>query len=178
MCPQYEFCSIALQLIDQVITAYASVIQLHAAPRMVKNLRWLRRLHIRAAEVLDKRGSVNPDSAQDMDTDTGLLGWRTRLIERAGRDKQKATTVISTSPFSIPSFEVEDQAVARQMPDLIPPSVSLEAGLSNSMNGSMSWSEDSTNQLLHEFWDPTLALQMLSGSESDPASAVRKLNIA
>ena len=73
---------------DKVIGIYTSIIQTRTSPRFVQNLQWLLRLRQRA---IDRIGSADPHAnnpnanGADVETelDAGLLGWKTRFIERA-----------------------------------------------------------------------------------------------
>jgi hypothetical protein len=74
--PLANFC---LGQIDHSIRLYGLVLRDHAIPSLVQNHQWLLRLRARAAATLEH---AQPTGA-DEDVDVELLGWRTRLIERA-----------------------------------------------------------------------------------------------
>lgn len=123
MSPQNDFAPIALQQIDQVITAYTSVVQTRTSPRLVQNLRWLLRLRQRAidrmANTQNENRNTGPSTAtgsidEAIELDAGLLGWRTRFIERLGNNSQKATTISTSTPPGISPFDIEK--VIQSMP--------------------------------------------------------------
>lgn len=98
--PHNPMATFALSQIDACITLYTSVVQSHASTRLAKNLQWLLRLRHRAHTKMNQNP---PDAATEAmasmhtgnegDEDIELLGWRTRLIHRATRGTQKATTI-------------------------------------------------------------------------------------
>jgi hypothetical protein len=121
MSPQNDFAPIALQQMDQVIVAYTSVVQTRTSPRLVQNLRWLLRLRQRAldriAKVQNEHRETGPSTGsidETIELDAGLLGWKTRFIERLGNHSQKATTISTSTPPGISPFNIEK--VIQSMP--------------------------------------------------------------
>lgn len=106
-------CPFVLAQIDAAITLFNSLTQ-HGGgtPRYLRNLQWLLKLRARAsskistastAQGLDlqrdpypdwRRGSEDREEGEDVE----LLGWRTRLIERAGQDRQTVKTIHVPAP--------------------------------------------------------------------------------
>lgn len=94
-----------LAQIDIAISMFNSVIQYGAnTPRYHGNLQWLLKLRSRASSKISAASTAKKaDSNQNADADqrTGsedeedveLIGWRTRLIERAGQNRQKSRTI-------------------------------------------------------------------------------------
>nr|XP_018266025.1 uncharacterized protein I303_02403 [Kwoniella dejecticola CBS 10117]OBR88183.1 hypothetical protein I303_02403 [Kwoniella dejecticola CBS 10117] len=170
MSPQNELVPIALGAMGQAIGIYTDTVHSRAAPRLVQNLRWLLRLRQRAMDRIElsrqqPQGTQDPDS--DTETDAGLLGWRTRFIERVGQGSQKATSISTRSPAATgltPTGDIEgviksipqaiQQHIASDLPELAPPTGSSSDSPPVQMN--------STDQLLHQFWDPMMLTQDLN----------------
>lgn len=97
-----------LAQLDAAVDLFTSLIQ-HGAntPRYCSNLQWLLKLRARAsskvsavttAQTADSQRDTDPErqrsGADRKDSeDVELLGWRTRLIERAGREHQTIRTI-------------------------------------------------------------------------------------
>lgn len=116
--PQNPLWDFALGLINTVIETFTSAVQTGASPRLTTNLQWLVRLRRRCQDAIDKSrfenvgqqttidGStsavVNGDTVENGDQDDpdnfSLLGWRTRLIQRAASGGQVAKTISQTTP--------------------------------------------------------------------------------
>jgi hypothetical protein len=101
----------ALTQIDAAINLFTSLLQ-HGAqtPRYKRNLQWLLNLRTRALSKISSVSAshrLNPQGEGDVerqtnrdredDEDVELLGWRTRLIERAGQNQQKTIRTIRLS---------------------------------------------------------------------------------
>jgi hypothetical protein len=102
-----------LAQVDAAIELFIFLIQ-HGAgtPRYQRNLQWLLKLRARALSKISTVASAPQDDPQQHvdnnwrrtdDTENGedveLLGWRTRLIERGGKDRQTIRTIrIPTTP--------------------------------------------------------------------------------
>lgn len=121
MSPQNDFAPIALGQMDQVIVAYTSVVQSRTSPRLVQNLRWLLRLRQRAVDRMANAQNEHRDTGpstgsidETIELDAGLLGWKTRFIERLGNNSQKATTISTSTPPGISPFNIEK--VIQSMP--------------------------------------------------------------
>ncbi|KAK7728427.1 hypothetical protein SLS63_006656 [Diaporthe eres] len=101
-----------LSQIDAAISLFTSLLQ-HGArlPRYKRNLQWLLNLRTWALSKTSKAsaaqheglggpqaqrdgGDGEGDGHRDQDEDVELLGWRTRLIERAGRGRGKTVRTI------------------------------------------------------------------------------------
>lgn len=123
--PNNVLAGFALTLVDSVIKIYAAAVKSRNSERMVKNLNWLvsmrSRLDARIKQV-QAQGQTpdNDDAAQAAngggagddgpgdDNDLELLGWKTRLIERAEAGLMRARTInpsprdiVSMSPTSV-----------------------------------------------------------------------------
>lgn len=118
--PNNVLAGFALSLVDSVIKIYASAVKSRNSERMVKNLNWLvsmrSRLDARIKQV--QAQGQTPDNDEAMangagagaggddqpgdDNDLELLGWKTRLIERAEAGLMRART-INPSPRDIVS---------------------------------------------------------------------------
>lgn len=103
--------SYVLTQINAAIHLFTSLIQ-HGArtPRYKSNLRWLSNLRTRVMSKISEasnmeighaqrhgdaeRQSNNGGEHQEQDEDVELLGWRTRLIERAGQGRRKTIRTI------------------------------------------------------------------------------------
>lgn len=100
--PQNVLAAFAVSQIETAIALFSSAVQMHASPRAVGNLQWLLRLRSRALSKMhaapngggDAGRAMDPEQS-DSDEDVELLGWRTRLIERAAAGAQTAKTIES-----------------------------------------------------------------------------------
>lgn len=97
--PQNALASFALSQIDAAIALFSSAVQMHASQRAVGNLQWLLRLRSRAFQKMSAARSgpaireATDTEQSESDEDVELLGWRTRLIERATAGAQTAKTI-------------------------------------------------------------------------------------
>lgn len=99
---------LALAHIDATIGLYTSAIQIRSSPRLVRNLQWLLQLKQRAVERIEKMPSTGPVAElpvrpNERDEDMEMMGWRTRLIQRAEQGTQTAKTILSTPTPSNPT---------------------------------------------------------------------------
>jgi hypothetical protein len=145
-----------LAQIDEAITLFNSLIK-HGAgnPRYQRNLQWLVKLRARASSKISKASALGTagshqvanrrksrEDREDRD-DVELLGWRTRLIERASqnhKDRRNNHTTATTldshaKDASQHANELGMLATSATLPTVTP---------------------ESTNGLLHDFWDPLL----------------------
>lgn len=106
--PQNVLSEFALGQIDVASACYAELLRTTSSRTLMQNHEWLVRLRARcSARMAQSAGKEarNPASRDEEDGDVELLGWRTRLIERAQRGGQKATTIpagaVHPSPMSI-----------------------------------------------------------------------------
>ncbi|KAL4749214.1 hypothetical protein BDW72DRAFT_195035 [Aspergillus terricola var. indicus] len=172
--PRNPMATFVLGQIDIAIELFTSLVQPANTPRYRRNLQWLVKLRARvsskistASTQVNSQRPENAAPANDIQTDAArgdredsedveLLGWRTRLIERA--DHQNRHT-IRTIPLPGSLNDSSDP----------PP---RDAGFENTQSGgdanltnldptmpnvSFPWvTPDSTDGLLHDFWDPML----------------------
>jgi hypothetical protein len=151
----------ALTQIDAAISLFTSLLQ-HGAhtPRYKSNLQWLSDLRTRAlfkissvsashrsnpqeGDVEDRQ--INSRDSED-DEDVELLGWRTRLIERAGQNQQKTirTIRLSETPTVSPNMNVATSSLNSSRPQ-------IQMGASDIQNINPSMPEvsiNSTNNLV------------------------------
>ena len=106
--PGNPMATFVIAQLDAAIDLFTSLIQ-HGAntPRYRRNLQWLLKLRVRALSKIST-ASIAQDTDSQRDAhrerqrsredredseDVELLGWRTRLIERAGQDHQTIRTI-------------------------------------------------------------------------------------
>lgn len=94
-----------LAQIDAAIGLFTSLTQHGAStPRYRRNLKWLLKLRARAsskisaastAQNVDLKRDINRITSEDREDgeDAELLGWRTKLIERAGQDRPTVSAI-------------------------------------------------------------------------------------
>ncbi|KAE8540859.1 hypothetical protein D1P53_002211 [Cryptococcus gattii VGV] len=111
-----ERCNAMVQLVAEIHALYPSPVSKNCTasvvPAVMRNLKWLWRLRARAAQA-GTRGAdtsiCDVESIEDADVDdANLLGWRTRLIERAaetGGINLPMSAQISASRQAVPSTE-------------------------------------------------------------------------
>ncbi|THC88982.1 hypothetical protein EYZ11_011566 [Aspergillus tanneri] len=175
--PANPMATFVLAQIDAAIDLFTSVIQQGAnTPRYRRNLQWLLKLRTRASSKISAAKSTQrPQSQRDRDSscpgtreredseDVELLGWRTRLIERAGQDRQTIRTIDfaatpdgsqpnHSNPSPNQSHFVGSQGQMRIIDGLMP-------------GASLPFvTPDSTDDLLQEFWDPMLLQEIFGPS--------------
>ncbi|EAL20713.1 hypothetical protein CNBE0780 [Cryptococcus deneoformans B-3501A] len=195
--PQNPLSDFALGLINTVIEAFTSAVQTGSSPRLSTNLQWLIRLRRRCQDAIDKskcesagqqttsdnstfalrEGDTGDNSDQDDPDNFSLLGWRTRLIQRAAFGGQVAKIISQSTPSQ--SNDSPPQIMSSNinlLPDILGPTMGglTGAGVLNPIPGAeniankqMSSStstagdqteinETFTNQLLQQFWEPML----------------------
>ena len=151
----------ALTQIDAAISLFTSLLQ-HGAqtPRYKSNLQWLLNLRTKALAKIFSVSTSNRDYIQgdgegqgqdknqdrEDDEDVELLGWRTRLIERAGQNQQKTirTIRLSETPTVSPNMNVANSSLNNFHPQ-------TQMGTSDMPNVSPSMpamNMDSTNDLV------------------------------
>lgn len=106
-CPRNVLVDFALSQLDTTITLFTRVVQTGMSRRIGQNLEWLTQLRVRIADKIIEAQSL-PDDGLTLPLegdaeDSGLLGWRTRLIERASKGNQTATTIRTTPKTATPS---------------------------------------------------------------------------
>ncbi|KAJ4263378.1 hypothetical protein NW762_006197 [Fusarium torreyae] len=173
----------ALTQIDAAISLFTSLLQ-HGAqtPRYKSNLQWLLNLRTRALAKIssvstsnrgniqedgDEEGQNNNEDRED-DEDVELLGWRTRLIERAGQNQQKTirTIRLSETPTVSPNMNVANSSLNSFHPQIQMGALDIP-NISSSMPA---MNMDSTNDLLHDFWDPVLLQDVFGPSQDQQTS--------
>lgn len=120
---------LALVQIDHSIKLYSSVTKLNPTPSLIQNHRWLLHLRQRALSALEQEsGGETSSSARredtaeddgdddddDDDIDVKLMGWRTRLIERATAAKTYTPPPASAVPAEPPIAPVPQLDVVLQ----------------------------------------------------------------
>ncbi|WVQ84771.1 hypothetical protein IAT38_006928 [Cryptococcus sp. DSM 104549] len=174
--PKNVLAPLALSLVDQVVTTYTGVVQARNSINMARNLTWLVQLRQQAHARMDEHMSNNHDTGTSTGTDMSrewgddhadLLGWRTRLISRAGKGRQEAKSaaregsgagVNHSNPGSAkgPLFAPQEPLpLSGSMPEV----ENILAGAS--VPYEMTWEEQ-----LSQFWDP-VALQDGSALDGD-----------
>ncbi|WVQ83747.1 hypothetical protein IAT38_005891 [Cryptococcus sp. DSM 104549] len=174
--PQTGLANFALSQIEQAITVYSVLIKQNNSPSMVQNHDWLRRLQQRAAKKIaqasgagiGERQMEGDDQGQE-EEDRELLGWKTRLIERAASGVHTAVNITSAgavinrtpSPMAQQSSGMTPAMHLLQQ-HFVPPQ---EPPRVNGMMGSTTLGLDnSTDMLLHQFWDPMMVTDGEGGS--------------
>ena len=151
----------ALTQIDAAISLFTSLLQ-HGAqtPRYKSNLQWLLNLRTRALAKVASVSTSNRGNTQgngeeqgqddnqdgEDDEDVELLGWRTRLIERAGQNQQKTirTIRLSETPTVSPTMNVANSSL-----NSFRPQIQMGASDIPNINPSMpAMNMDSTNDLV------------------------------
>ncbi|KAL4764891.1 Zn(II)2Cys6 transcription factor [Aspergillus foveolatus] len=172
--PGNPMATFVLGQIDTAIELFTSLVQTANTPRYRRNLQWLTKLRARVSSKIStasiQANSQRPENAalasdrltgairgdREDSEDVELLGWRTRLIERADHHNRHTIRTIPL-PGSL-----------NDGPDPTP----RDAGFENAQSGgdtnltnldptvpnvSFPWvTPDSTDGLLHDFWDPML----------------------
>ena len=147
--PLNSLAGFALSQIDAAIGLYTAVVQGRASRRMVNNLQWLLKLRQRAADKMaraarsagsgDKTGNGQVGEEQgegDADSDdVELLGWRTRLIQRAAKT-QTATTISVPSPLNSGTSASPNAAVAATITNALQQHFAPTAGVTGDTNTS------------------------------------------
>lgn len=117
----------ALSQIDAAISLFTSLLQ-HGArlPRYKRNLQWLLNLRTRALSKTSRAsaaqqegepsaqrdgGDGDGDGHRDQDEDVELLGWRTRLIERAGQGRGKTVRTIPLAAETPTGSQITEMAM-------------------------------------------------------------------
>ncbi|KAF2829606.1 hypothetical protein CC86DRAFT_285630 [Ophiobolus disseminans] len=174
--PGNEMSSFALTQIDAAIALFASLIQ-HGGgtSRYRANLEWLKKLRARALASLQAAAAgPSPDIQQIMNGSQGgagedeeLVGWRTRLIERAGQTKYKSRTIrLSESPNTarllaeggggqphLQGHGAWNDGTAASLADSVSPARTHDM---------------STNELLTDFWEPMLLHDFFDEPNNQP----------
>lgn len=169
----------SLAQIDAAVGLFTSLTQ-HGAtnPRYHRNLQWLTKLRVRASskmsmaasssaqrgndpEVADTTGRSGSEGREDEDLE--LLGWRTRLVERADRNRQTIKT-IHPSPSSNTAQRKTAESfsyIDGRQPGMTPNSTTLPT-----------WTPDSTNDLV-SIYHPVLAHFRSTDEDSCTTSGIR-----
>ncbi|KAK2600059.1 hypothetical protein QQS21_005223 [Conoideocrella luteorostrata] len=171
--PGNVMASLVLTQIDAAINLFTSLLQQGAnTPRYRSNLQWLLKLRTRALSKISEVSTLQRSNRQreassglhsnngdesdhrEEDEDVELLGWRTRLIERTGQGRRMTIRTIHFTETPTESPKV-DTAQA-------PPHDNHLQGQLGTSNMEIPNAPipvlnlDSTNDLLHDYWDPML----------------------
>ncbi|KAF2014262.1 hypothetical protein BU24DRAFT_423267 [Aaosphaeria arxii CBS 175.79] len=177
--PTNAMSAFVLSQIDAAVDLFTSLIQ-HGAgsPRYNRNLEWLTKLRARASSKMASSSQVaavqsNHDENQrrgdgdvDDNEDVELLGWRTRLIERAGQESPSVKTIhLPSTPNAVNSLNrhhTSDQSEPRGPPG--------QMRATETLLGSANPAAivHSTDDLLHEFWDPMLLQDIFGNLQDQP----------
>ncbi|GMK58669.1 hypothetical protein CspeluHIS016_0601110 [Cutaneotrichosporon spelunceum] len=156
--PTNPLAGLVLGQLDHSLKLYSSVLRDHATPSLVQNHQWLLRLRARA---LSKVEHAPPPPGDEADVDVELLGWRTRLVERA-RGRATATTIQreGESPISIGPSPVQP------LEPLVAAAPTIDQVLQQHFVDSEPQRDQdpTTDFLLHQFWDPTTLLESREGA--------------
>jgi hypothetical protein len=164
--PGNTMSSFALAQIDAAITLFASLIDNGGGtPRYRANLEWLKKLRARALESLQAAAAgPSPDYPQNINgvgEDEELVGWRTRLIERAGQSQYKSQTIrLSESPGSTRVLASSSGRQPHPHGNMM-----WDQGIAHSMAGSVGagLNQDlSTNDLVRRFHEAAAQANMSS----------------
>ncbi|KFZ06247.1 hypothetical protein V501_07591 [Pseudogymnoascus sp. VKM F-4519 (FW-2642)] len=164
--PSSEMAPFVLAQIDAAIAVFSSLLA-HGArtPRYQRNLQWLSKLRFRAVARVSSAsqtrqmgsqaaGNVESQASDKSDSeDTELVGWRTRLVERAGQNRQTSTTVRHATTLS------NTENLSPNASNIMHPTTYLSLQ-----------TPDSMNDLLHDFWDPMLLHDIFEapGDQTNP----------
>ncbi|OAL44454.1 hypothetical protein IQ07DRAFT_521681 [Pyrenochaeta sp. DS3sAY3a] len=179
--PTNPMSSYVLMQIDSAIDLFTSLIQ-HGAgtPRYRRNLDWLKKLRVRAfskmtAAVTTQEFEGHPEASPrarlsqgvEDSEDVELLGWRTRLIERAGQARQTIRTIHHPATPTGSYITGNADSPHAQM-DSRDPQGRLRAiqGMSIQAPPTLT-TPDVTDDLLHGFWDPMLLQDILGDDHPD-----------
>ncbi|UOH84813.1 hypothetical protein LQV05_001627 [Cryptococcus neoformans] len=178
--PHNPMATFALSQIDACITLYTSVVQSHASPRLAKNLQWLLRLRHRAHTKMNQNppdaaaeAMASMHTSNEEDEDIELLGWRTRLIHRATRGTQKATTISPMPSSQANHTPSPGTSVTQTITQALQQHFGGDGGggggggmamdqLSSSSSNPIN---TSTDVLLHQFWDPRMLHETFAGEQ-------------
>ncbi|KIR39943.1 hypothetical protein I307_04958 [Cryptococcus deuterogattii 99/473] len=177
--PHNPMATFALSQIDASITLYTSVVQSHASPRLAKNLQWLLRLRHRAHTKMNQNppdpeveAMASMQTSNEEDEDIELLGWRTRLIHRATKGTQKATTIspmAGSQAYHTPSPGTSvTQTITQALQQHFGGNGAGGEGMPVDQLSSSSSNPiiTSTDLLLHQFWDPRMLHETFAGEQT------------
>ncbi|WWC65511.1 uncharacterized protein I303_108129 [Kwoniella dejecticola CBS 10117] len=167
--PKNPLAGFALSQIDSAIGLYTSLVQIGSSRRILNNLRWLLRLRAQAVRKIEPTTGdgimpTHHENVEDSDDENiELIGLKTRLIERASRGAQTAKTIFQTTPTASgattsPTTNVND-TIAIALQELLYNSGTPEQNLpviSHASTDDTAVNQNSTNELLHQFWDPMM----------------------
>ncbi|KAK8846529.1 hypothetical protein IAR55_005615 [Kwoniella newhampshirensis] len=176
--PQSVLATFALSQIDQAINVFSILIKQNTTPSMVQNHDWLIRLRQRAINKVHQAqagaeesqpwsGSGDNQNDEEEEEDRELLGWRTRLIERGATGASVAVNIHAsgrssgtvTSPptsRSAGGSSVITPAVQQVLQQHFVPSPRGSQGIGPGQAPGQGAVDNSTDFLLHQFWDPMM----------------------
>ncbi|WWC94364.1 hypothetical protein V866_001206 [Kwoniella sp. B9012] len=168
--PKNPLVGFAISQIDSTISLYTALVQVGHSKRILNNLRWLLRIRAQATRKIEKSSGEaegvqlqNGVGEESDDDNVELIGLKTRLIERASRGAQTAKTILQVTPTASgitgsPPNDIND-TISIALQDLLHSSVMSgpnEPALDNEVTDNSDANDTSTNDLLHEFWDPMM----------------------
>lgn len=160
--PSDPLARFALTQVGKTIALFLQAVQTRPTPKLMSNLRFLLRLNNRAWDAVNRYESgVPPDNGgqaadSDSDSDIELLGWRTRLVERAAEGSRFAMTIPSPTVPAVSDQPAKfvNQTISNALQELLRESFG-DTGPVNHDTGSTSGSlENTTNYLLTQICDP------------------------
>lgn len=119
MSPHNGLAPVALAAMDKVIGIYTSIIQSRASPRFVQNLQWLLRLRQRSVDRMNAPNTLasTPTTGPEAELDAGLLGWKTRFIERATKGPRALTISGKVPPTDQSPLQID--SVIQSLPQAV-----------------------------------------------------------
>ncbi|WWD21848.1 hypothetical protein CI109_106336 [Kwoniella shandongensis] len=172
--PQSVLATFALTQIDQAINVFSILIKQNNTPSMVQNHDWLIRLRQRAINKVHQAQAgagearswgSGEQQEEEEEEDRELLGWRTRLIERGATGTSVAVNIHGSNRApgqnASPMSSRETGGTTGMTPTVdqvlqqhfVPPTRGGQGARPGSGQGAV---DNSTDLLLHQFWDPMM----------------------
>ncbi|ORY26987.1 fungal-specific transcription factor domain-domain-containing protein [Naematelia encephala] len=167
--PSDPLAGFAISQLDATIELYLKVVQTYSSAKKVQNLRWLMQLRLRATQAMDRisrdvsQVETSPDELDVVDVE--LLGWRTRLVERAGGHTLATTISPSSSGLRVtpsPNTAV-NQTISRAVQQLFTDDLPVD----DHLDGASMNVESTADFLLSQICEPMFAPSVpdLAGNE-------------
>jgi hypothetical protein len=141
--PQNTLAPFALSQIDSAILLFAKVLQSWPSPRLAKNLKWLHRLRSRAAAKLSTvapqpqaANTAEANGSTSDEEDVELVGWCTRLVQRAATGSQTAKTILAKAAPSPNVFSSPNDDLTSMLESMFHQNTSHDQGLSAPLTSS------------------------------------------